>query len=309
MKRIVPTAAATLSLVAAVVTGAGFAARSVGTSQPRPGNIIPTLTFAIVGACRPANPDNVAGYPSAVITRIWQDVQAQNPPPAFAVTTGNYMFASPTHTPSTASSQLDLYLNARANYQGKLYPAMGNDECTGAASSNCGPGNPNGETPNYTAFLTKLVRPTGHDVPYYEVDYHSRNDGWTAKFLFIAGNAWNAEQATWLDHALSRNTTYTFIVRTPSKNDRAFPCMASGAINADTIIAKHPYTLLIVGRPHTFAYYAGQKEVVVGNGGAPLVGSVNYGYVIARQQPNRQMTFTAYDYSTNAAVSTFTVNP
>jgi len=31
--------------------------------------------------------------------------------------------------------------------------------------------------------------------------------------------------------------------------------------------------------------------------------------VIARQQPNGQMTFTAYDYATNAAVSSFTVNP
>lgn len=86
------------------------------------------------------------------------------------------------------------------------------------------------------------------------------------------------------------------------------PCLSgTGANNADTIISQHPYTLLIAGHTHTYAYYAGEKQVIVGNGGAPLSGSIDYGYVIARQQANGSIVFTEYDYATNAVSSTFTV--
>jgi hypothetical protein len=65
--------------------------------------------------------------------------------------------------------------------------------------------------------------------------------------------------------------------------------------------------LLIAGHTHTYAYYASEKQVVVGNGGAPLAGSIDYGYVIARQQRNRSIAFSEYDYATNAVESSFTV--
>jgi hypothetical protein len=78
-------------------------------------------------------------------------------------------------------------------------------------------------------------------------------------------------------------------------------------MNADTIISGHPLTLLIVGHTHTYAYYASEKQVVVGNGGAPLSGSVDYGYVIARLQSNGSILFNEYDYATNAISNTFTV--
>ena len=64
---------------------------SVGDS----GGTIPTLSFAIVGGARPPNQDNSAAYPTAILTKIWQDVEAYSPRPAFALTTGDYTFASP----------------------------------------------------------------------------------------------------------------------------------------------------------------------------------------------------------------------
>ena len=35
----------------------------------------------------------------------------------------------------------------------------------------------------------------------------------------------------------------------------------------DSIIAQHPLTLLIAGHTHKFAYYANEKQVIVGNRG------------------------------------------
>jgi len=276
-----------------------------GQNRPGSGALLPSLNFAIVGDTRPARVDDLAGYPTAVITKIWQDIAATNTP--FAVTTGNYMFASPAGT--TAAPQLALYLQAQANFKGPVFHAMGNDECTGLASSNCGPGNPDGLTSNYKAFMSNML-PPGHKLPYYVVNFHGPSNKWTAKFVILAGNAWSAAQAAWLDRALSVPTTYTFIVRNPPIGEATAPCLAAkGAGNADTIISKHPYTLLIVGHTHTYAYNASQKEVVVGNGGAPLSGSVNYGYVLATQLTNGKMKFSECDYITTMPTSSFTVSP
>ena len=51
------------------------------------------LDFAIVGDTRPPNKDNTKAYPSAIIKKIWQDVQEEKPPIPLAVTTGDYVFS------------------------------------------------------------------------------------------------------------------------------------------------------------------------------------------------------------------------
>jgi Calcineurin-like phosphoesterase len=278
------------------------------------------LSFAIVGDTRPPNEDDTAGYPTAVITKIWQDVEAASPRPAFAVTTGDYMFASPSHTPGTQTTQITDYLTARAAYGNIVFPAMGNHECDGATADNCWAcgsactsvgGTCVGatcQTPNYTVFLNKLLTPINQALPYYTINVAGPANAWTAKFVFVACNAWSATQATWLGTQLSTPTTYTFVVRHEGTIATTAPCLTgTGSNNADTIMGQHPYTLLIAGHTHTYAYYASEKQVVVGNGGAPLSGSVNYGYVIARQQANGLIVFNEYDYATNAVSSTFTV--
>ena len=264
---------------------------------------LPTLSFAIVGDTTPPTEDDTAGYPTAIITKIWQDIEAASPRPAFAVATGNYMFANPAHMPGTQAAQLTDYMSARAAFSNLLFPVMGNDECDGATMDNCyacgtactsiGGACVRGscQTPNLTAFLSTLLTPIGESLPYYAIHINGTNNAW-------------------LTSQLSTSTTYTFVVRNEGTIATTAPCLSgTGADNAQTIMEQHPYTLLIAGHTHTFAYYANEKQLIVGNGGAPLTGNVNYGYVIARQQANGTMLFTEYDYATNAANSTFTVVP
>ena len=267
---------------------------------------LPTLSFAIVGACRPPFEDDVAGYPSAVQSQIWKDVAAANP--AFAVTTGDYLFAAPTKTPSTVGTQIGLFLTAQSNYKGNVYHAMGGMECDGAATDNCGvAGTSGGITPNYQGFISQLA-PSGQTLPYYVLNFHGPGNAWTAKFVVVAANAWSTAQATWLGNTLAVPTTYTFIVCNAPTTETTAPCWAAkGSTNLGTIIAQYPYTLFIAGHTHTYEYLASSKEVIVGNGGAPLSGIIDYGYVIAKLQSNKSITFTAYDYSTNAVQGTFTV--
>jgi len=45
------------------------------------GGKLDTLSFAIVGDTRPPGINDTAGYPSAVASKIWADVEAQSPRP------------------------------------------------------------------------------------------------------------------------------------------------------------------------------------------------------------------------------------
>jgi hypothetical protein len=292
---------------------------SVGTVGPT-GGTLGSLSFAIVGDTRPANEDDPSGYPTAIITKIWQDVEAASPRPAFAVSTGDYMFASPSHTPGTQATQMGYYLTARAAFSNIQFPAMGNHECDGATADNCyacgsactkvgGTCVSNVcQTPNYGIFLGKMLTPIGQSLPYYTINVNGTGNAWTSKFVFVACNAWSPTQASWLAAQLSTPTTYTFVVRHEGTTATTAPCLSgTGTNNADTLMGQHPYTLLIAGHTHTYAYYASERQVIVGNGGAPLSGSVDYGYVIARQSGS-SIVFTSYDYQTNAVVQTFTVN-
>ena len=75
------------------------------------GGKLDDLRFAVVGDTRPANLDDTANYPTAIVQQIWTDVEAEVPHVAFAITTGDYMFASTGG--QEAAPQLDLYLGAR----------------------------------------------------------------------------------------------------------------------------------------------------------------------------------------------------
>src|SRR5262249_35199477 len=91
-----------------------------------------TLDFAIGGDTRPANIDDTAGYPTAIITKIFKDLQAETPRPGFAVATGDYEFSNTNGVQSAL--QLDLYIQARSNFSNPEFPTMGNHECTGATA-------------------------------------------------------------------------------------------------------------------------------------------------------------------------------
>ena len=257
------------------------------------------LRFAVVGDTRPANIDDTANYPTDIVRQIWTDVEAEAPP--FAVTTGDYIFASTTG--DQVGPQFDLYLGARTAYSGMVYPTMGNHECTGYTASNCGPGGKDGSPPNYQQFLSKMIFPLGETKPYYVKRFAGPD--WTAKFVFVAGNAWTDEQGLWLERVLSEDTTYTFVVR----HEPHYSDTAPGVDPSTLILAKHPLTMLITGHTHSYVHVPAYREIIVGNGGAPLTSSTNYGYAIIARQPDGTLQATSYDYMSHAIVEQFSVTP
>ena len=269
-----------------------------GSGSARRGGVQVRASSAIT---RPANEDDTAHYPTAIITKIWQDIAATDAD--FAVSTGDYQFSNPSN--SQAAAQLALYATARAAFPGKLYAAMGNHECTGYTASNCGSGNTDGITNNYTAFTSKLLAPINQTLPYYSVRFDASDGSYTAKLVVIAANAWDSTQATWLDSALAVQTTYTFVVRHEDRTANTAP----GVTPSETIIKKYPLTMRIVGHTHTYTHYASDKEVVCGNGGAPLTSGTNYGYGVVERLSDGNVQFTEYDYENSTVIDTFKVTP
>jgi len=257
------------------------------------------LYFAVVGDTRPANEDDTANYPTPIISGIFSDLTKVSPAPPFVVSTGDYQFSNPSGSQATA--QLTAYLNARGSYGGVQFPAMGNHECTGATASNCGSGNKDGVTSNYSAFMSLLLGPLGKTTPYYAVDVNATDASWTAKFVFVAANAWDSAQSAWLASTLAQQTTYTFIVR----HEPASATTAPGVTPAETIMKSYPYTLSIVGHSHEYYHSSGSREVVIGNGGAPISTNQNYGYALVQQLTNGNILVDMYDYQTNAKDSSF----
>ena len=220
------------------------------------------------------------------------------------VSTGDYQFSS-TGSSSTASQQLALYLQARARYSGVQYTAMGNHECTGGDSSNCGSGNTNGITANYTAFMKQLLAPIQKTLPYYVINIDATDGSWTSKFVFTAANAWDSAQQSWLQTAMAQKTTYTFVIRhEPTESSGNAP----GVAPVDSILAQFPYTMLITGHSHTWDSFGDNtpKEVLVGNGGAPLSNTnKNYGFAILSQRSDGAIVGDMIDYQSLQASSEF----
>ncbi len=262
------------------------------------GGTVSSLLFTVVGDTRPAVINDTAGYPSAIINKIYADIEALNPRPVFSVSTGDYVFA--TASGSLAAGQFDLYLAARQKFTGTFFPAMGNHECTGATASNCGAGSTDGITNNYTQFLSKLLGPIGKSAPYYALHINAIDGTWTSKFVFVAANAWSSAQASWLDSTLAQATTYTFVMRHESNTVTQAP----GVSPSNQIIAQHPYTLEIVGHTHTYGHSSG-REIIIGNGGAPLTGSGNYGFGLLKQRSDGAIVVDMIDYQSGASDPSF----
>jgi hypothetical protein len=262
------------------------------------GGTLSALRFAIVGDTRPADEDDTAGYPTTIIQKIFGDLQAASPSIPFSVSTGDYQFASPSG--SESAPQIALYMAARAMYSGVTFAGMGNHECTGATASNCGPGSTDGTTSNYSNFINTMLGPIGQTSPYYSININSTSGAWTSKFVFIAGNAWDTAQSSWLSTTLAVKTTYTFVIRHEATEANTAP----GVTPSDSIIASYPLTLEINGHTHSYEW-SDTNKVIVGNGGAPLSGSGNYGYGLVQQQSDGDISIDMIDYESGSADSSF----
>jgi hypothetical protein len=268
------------------------------------GGTVSRLYFAAVGDTRPANIDDTAGYPTAVITKIYQDMEGFSPRPMFGVSTGDYMYVTPGS--GNSGPQVSLYTTARGNFSNVMFPAMGNHECNGYTASNCGSGNTDGVTENFTTFTSQMLAPIGQTNPYYVINVNGTGGAWTAKFIFVAANVWTSAQSSWLESTLAQSTTYTFLIRHESASANTAP----GVSPAEAIMAKYPYTLSIVGHTHTYEK-SGAKEVIIGNGGAPLSGGVNYGFGLLQQRGDNAIQVDMIDYTTLQPDTSFrfAVNP
>jgi hypothetical protein len=251
------------------------------------------MKFAVFGDCRPANLDVTSGYPSMIIGNIFS--LAQKNGAQFVIGTGDYMFAS---MQSTVTAQVALFNQAKANFTGgPVYLTMGNHECTGFTNSNC----PNlNETPNVQAFMQLL--PTGTTKPYYRIDIMTPLG--SAKFLFVAANAWDSTQQSWLQTQLADATTYTFVMRHEPPNDTQAP----GTAPSESLLTSAKYTLELLGHTHEYNHIDAQ-HVISGNAGAPLSGGNSYGLLIVEQLANGNITVNEIDEATGNVTDTWTVSP
>jgi hypothetical protein len=124
--------------------------------------------------------------------------------------------------------------------------------------------------------------------------------------VFVACNAWDSTQESWLTTQLSQKTTYTFVVRHEDVTDVSggtYPCTAS-----QTAIAAAPLTLLLEGHTHEYLHNASNKELINGIGGAPLTSGTNYGYTMITRNSDATVTVTTLDYMSGSSIDTFKLN-
>ncbi len=276
------------------------------TIDPHDGGTESTLYFAVIGDTRPANIDDTPNYPTAIITKIFQDVEALSPRPPFVIGTGDYQFTS--LTGGEQQTQLGYYQAARQLYSGVYWPAMGNHECDGYTNSNCGPGSSYPTptvTANFTVWAGLFLQPIGESAPNYVRNVKAPDNSWTAKFIFAAPNYWNpSTQPQWFSSALAASSTYTFVIHHEDKGAPSAPASLSGIESAES---GHE-TLSIVGHNHLWQHTSGSAQVIIGNGGAPLNASgQTYGYTLVTRQSDGSILVTAYDYETNAPLQQFSV--
>jgi hypothetical protein len=251
------------------------------------------LTFAVFGDCRPPNLEGTSHYPSTIIGGLFSLAQTNGA--RFAIGTGDYMFAN---TEAGVDGQVKLFLEARANYSGPVYLGMGNHECNGATRSNC----PNyDETPNIRAFMQLL--PDGVTTPYYRHD--EQTPFGVAKFLFVAANAWDSTQETWLSQQLADATAYTFVIRHEMPKDTQAP----GVAPSEALVVKASYTLELLGHTHTYERLD-TNHVISGNSGAPLgAGGGNYGMLLVSQLQNGNINVSEIDEATGNVTDSWSVTP
>ncbi|MGH7438492.1 MAG: metallophosphoesterase, partial [Polyangiaceae bacterium] len=273
------------------------------TCQPTTGNIVlpsPTLppvklaalTFGMLGDTRPSS-STTGDYPQSVkniIGSVFTGLKAQGVP--FAVASGDYAFSST--AAGSALPQYTSYMAARKTFPGTYLPTMGNHECNGFTNSNCPIGSFTGMTQDY---INTMVTPsTGQSSPYYSALYVANDGSWSAKYVFVAANAWDATQQSWLQSTLAVATTYTFIIRHEPNNDARAPGVTpSQSLMASAFTAGH-LTLSITGHTHLVQLPGGTQpygdsfgstlayEIIVGNGGAPLDAGNYYGYALGTRR-------------------------
>jgi hypothetical protein len=77
---------------------------------------------------------------------------------------------------------------------------------------------------------------------------------------------------------------------------------------SQTTIAKYPLTLLIVGHTHEYSHEASDKEIINGNGGAPLTSGTDYGYTVITRNSDGTLTVETLDYEGGSTIDSFKID-
>jgi hypothetical protein len=273
------------------------------------------LVFGLFADVRPANPNDTASYPDAILSSIFSGLQAQGL--SLVVDAGDHCFQSSTSSGSYCHDQFVNHFMAdrSANYTGTLIPTLGNHEACGqdaATTGNC---------TTWTSglihdYLVDIVQPsTGQSAyPYYSVVLYG---AWgTAKLVNVAANAWTSAQNTWLTNTLNVATTYTFVIRHEPSNATTAP----GVTPSESLFASHytsgTLTLSLTGHTHLVQLPGGTKpygdsygstqayEIIMGNAGAPLDAGPYYGYgVLTRRASDGAVVIQAYEAMSSDGVT------
>jgi hypothetical protein len=249
-----------------------------------------------------------------IVASIFAGMQAQHLP--FAVGSGDYAFSST--AAGSAVPQYTSYMTARKSFSGTFLPTMGNHECNGFTDSNCPVGSFTGMTQDYVN--TILTPSTGQASPYFSALYTATDGSWTAKFIFVAANAWSTAQQSWLQSTLAVATTYTFIVRHEPFNDARAPGVTPSESLMGSAFSAGKLTLSITGHTHLVQLPGGTQpygdsfgstqayEMIVGVGGAPLDAGSYYGFGVAtRRASDGAIVIQMYE-SANSSAQAITPN-
>jgi hypothetical protein len=238
------------------------------------------LFFGAFGDCV-ASP-TAEDPPTPIVSNIFRELAARQV--QFITMVGDYLLVQPPSF-SGALNQLATFSQARQLFAGPVYFALGNHDAA---------------TQNLTAYRQVMIREVYYAFIMQAAPRPGSTAPATAKFVFVADNAWSPDQSTWLQNVLGTQTDYTFVVRHHTSDTALDP-------EPTQIISTHPLTLLIVGHVHTYQRIA-DREVLSGNGGAPVYQGP-YGYLTIQQQSDGRISVTAFDQSTDQPFDSFIVDP
>jgi hypothetical protein len=275
--------------------GGGSGGTSIGVGPT--GGSVTLLHFGLTGDTRGSACEDTAGYPTNIISTI--SSQFEQLGLQFALDLGDHMYVC-NNSLATATTQMNLYMSAIKSFTGTFFMTMGNHECT-ATPCLSGSGNA-----NYVAYMAALASIS--TSPYYTFDINTSLG--LATFVIVADNAWDQNQATWLDQTLGaadQKAKYTIVARHHPESDSS----VSTNLQSMQIIRNHKFALFLTGHSHLYKHTTidNGRDLVLGTGGAPLIaGGAFHGYALVDQQGDGQLKVSVYDVA-NALQDSWSVGP
>ncbi|MBS2033062.1 MAG: metallophosphoesterase [Deltaproteobacteria bacterium] len=282
-------------------SGTSSSGGTTGTGVGPHGGSVSLLHFAISGDTRPPSCEDTAGYPTAIINSIGDAEKAAGA--QFALDLGDHMYVC-NNDASIANQQMSLFVQGTQHFGGTWFMTEGNHECMGSGSGYCPTGSSN---VNFQAFLAAISNISS--TPYYSVNIQTSLG--LATFVFVADNSFDNAQQTWLQNTLATadsNAKYTIIAKHHPEGD------SSVAANSTimSIIRQHKFALLLTGHAHKYEHQTTDsgRDLVLGNGGAPLISSGTFnGYGMIDQLSNGQLQVSIYDVASGSLQDQWSVGP